>query len=48
MEYYEQTPAWNKRLRELKQSSPQKNWDWIIGHYQGDQDDLDHILNALK
>lgn len=48
MEYFNQTTTWNKRFKELKQSSPQEKWDWIIGHYQGDQDELDHILNRIK
>lgn len=48
MQYYEQTPIWKKRLRALTQDSPQADWDWIIEHYNGDQDDLDHILNEIK
>jgi hypothetical protein len=40
-----QTKAWQIRFKELKQESPQKKWDWIVGHYQGDQDDLDHLIN---
>lgn len=47
-EVYGQTAEWNRRLRKLTKNSPQKDWDWIIGHYRGDQDDLDHILNPIE
>ena len=43
--FYSQTKEWQQRFEKLIHESPQNAWDWIVGHYQGDQDDLDHMLN---
>lgn len=43
-----QTLAWQRRFRELEEVSPQKKWNWIVGHFQGDQDDLDHLINKYE
>lgn len=43
-----QTSAWQRRFRELEEVSLQKEWSWIVGHFQGDQDDLDHLINKYK
>jgi hypothetical protein len=43
-----QTPAWQRRFRELGDFSPKEEWNWIVGHFQGDQDDLDHLINKYK
>jgi ribonuclease HI len=45
--FYSQTEPWQRRFLELRQESPQKDWNWIVGHYQGDQDDLDHLINKF-
>lgn len=43
--FINQTKAWKKRFRNLIPQSPQNHYDFIVAHYQGDQDDLDHLIN---
>ena len=46
--FYMQTNAWQKRFKALNKESPESEWMWIVKHYQGDQDDLDHLINLYK
>ena len=44
MRFLTQTLPWQKRFIELDALSPEKDWNWIISHFRGDQDDLDHMF----
>lgn len=45
---YMQTDAWQRRFKALTPESPQSEWNWIVGHYVGDQDELDHLFNEYN